>query len=171
MTLKKNYSFSRFSPENMDLILCWVESEEDRVLWYGNSFSQGLNTETFTKHLERKNLFAFQLTNSNDEIHAYGEVVVQALDRVTLCRIIVKPSHRKQGLGKFLCECLILEINQWNMVKEISLNTLASNKAALGCYQSLGFKAQGIRKRSRRLGRTWHDLILMSFSTSNHFKK
>lgn len=166
--MNKNYSFSFFKTENIQHVLSWIKDEEDRVLWSGNSFRHGLNRITFERHLERKGLFAYQLTDSKNRIIAYGEVVIKSVECATLCRIIVKPTLRSQGLGKLLCKSLLERINQWDSVQKISLNTLTCNNAALSCYQSLGFQIQGIRKRSRRIGRSWHDLVVMSVFTSIH---
>ena len=156
------YQFGRFSDEHTDIVLSWVQNEKDRVLWSGNSFSEGLNQIRFNNHLKRKDLFAFQLLDSKKYIQAYGEIVIQAIDRATLCRILVNPKMRGKGLGKLFCKRLILEIKDWNVIREISLNTLTSNKPALACYKSLGFRGKAIKKKSRRIGNTWHDLICMS---------
>jgi RimJ/RimL family protein N-acetyltransferase len=156
------FQFRRFSDEHTSTVLSWIQSEKDRVLWSGNSFSEKLNQIRFNDHLKRKDLFAFQLLDSKGFIQAYGEIVIQATDRASLCRILVHPKMRGKGLGKFFCKRLILEIKDWVVIREISLNTLTSNKPALACYKSLGFRGEAIKEKSRRIGDTWHDLIFMS---------
>ena len=153
----KAFHFARFSLDYTDTILSWVQGEKDRVLWSGNSFSGGLNHQRFKDHLRRKDLFAFQLLDSEKNIHAYGEVVLQAIDRASLCRIMVDPQIRGKGLGKYFCQKLIMEIKAWGVIREISLNTLTSNNPALRC-----FRQESIRKKSRKIGNTWHDLVFMS---------
>jgi RimJ/RimL family protein N-acetyltransferase len=156
------FQFIRFSDEHTSTVLSWIQSEKDRVLWSGNSFREKLNQIRFNDHLKRKDLFAFQLLDSKGFIQAYGEIVIQATDRASLCRILVHPKMRGKGLGKFFCKRLILEIKDWDVIREISLNTLTSNKPALACYKSLGFRSEAIKEKSRRIGDTWHDLIFMS---------
>ena len=156
------FQFRRFSDEHTATVLSWIQSEKDRVLWSGNSFSEELNQIRFHDHLERKDLFAFQLLDSKGLIQAYGEIVIQAIDRASLCRILVNPKMGGKGLGKFFCKRLILEIKDWDVIREISLNTLTSNKPALACYKSLGFRSEAIKEKCRRIGDTWHDLIFMS---------
>lgn len=156
------FQFRRFSDEHTATVLSWIQSEKDRVLWSGNSFSEKLNQIRFNDHLKRKDLFAFQLLDSKGFIQAYGEIVIQATDRASLCRILVHPKMRGKGLGKFFCKRLILEIKDCDVIREISLNTLTSNKPALACYKSLGFRSEAIKEKSRRIGDTWHDLIFMS---------
>lgn len=156
------FQFRRFSDEHTATVLSWIQSEKARVLWSGNSFSEKLNQIRFNDHLKRKDLFAFQLLDSKGFIQAYGEIVIQATDRASLCRILVHPKMRGKGLGKFFCKRLILEIKDWDVIREISLNTLTSNKPALACYKSLGFRSEAIKEKSRRIGDTWHDLIFMS---------
>jgi RimJ/RimL family protein N-acetyltransferase len=156
------FQFRRFSDEHTATVLSWIQSEKDRILWSGNSFSEKLNQIRFNDHLKRKDLFAFQLLDSKGFIQAYGEIVIQATDRASLCRILVHPKMRGKGLGKFFCKRLILEIKDWVVIREISLNTLTSNKPALACYKSLGFRSEAIKEKCRRIGDTWHDLIFMS---------
>ena len=158
----ETFQFRRFSDEHTATVLSWIQSEKDRVLWSGNSFREKLNQIRFNDHLKRKDLFAFQLLDSTGFIQAYGEIVIQAIDRASLCRILVHPKMRGKGLGKFFCKRLILEIKDWDVIREISLNTLTSNKPALACYKSLGFRSEAIKEKCRRIGDTWHDLIFMS---------
>jgi len=168
--IKQSYRFSRFSTDNLQQVLSWIHCEKDQVLWSGNTFSRGLSPQSFLTHLRRRDLFAYELLNQKNEIHAYAEVVIQGIDRATLCRIIVKPSHRGKGLGKFICECLISEIREWQGIEEISLNTLTSNEIAVKCYKNLGFREDGIRKKSRKIGNTWHDLVFMSMQVNDTLK-
>ena len=74
--------------------------EKDRVLWSGNSFSEGLNQIRFNDHLKRKDLFAFQLLDSNGHIQAYGEIVIQAIDRATM-QDFAHPKMRGKTWGNF----------------------------------------------------------------------
>ena len=157
-----SYNLSRFTLDHTDKLLSWIKTPEDKILWSGNSFLSGLNRYSFKEHLRRKDLFAFQLLNQKKDIQAYGEIVVKAMDQATLCRIIVNPDNRGKGFGKYLCKQLISEIQEWNVIRKISLNTLSCNYVALSCYESLGFSQQCVRKKSRRIGSEWHDLIFMS---------
>ena len=166
MTSPGLFTLSRFTLDHTDTLLSWIQTSEDKVLWSGNSFISGLNRYLFKEHLRRKDLFAFQLLNQEKDIQAYGEIVLKAMDQATLCRIIVNPENRRKGIGRFFCKKLISEIKEWKVIKEISLNTLSCNSAALSCYESLGFSQQGIRKKSRRMGSDWHDLIFMSLKLS-----
>ena len=162
MTSSGLFTISRFTLDHIDTLLSWIQTPEDKVLWSGNSFISGLNRYLFKEHLCRKDLFAFQLLNQEKDIQAYGEIVLKAIDQATLCRIIVNPENRGKGIGKYLCKKLISEIKEWKVIKEVSLNTLSCNYVALSCYESLGFSQQGVRKKSRRIGSDWHDLIFMS---------
>ena len=162
MTSKKVFSFTRFSSQNIKDVLSWVKNEEDLIYWSGNSFKHGISIDSFVQHLERKDLLPYQIIDQSKRIQAYGEVVIQDIERATLCRIIVNPVNRRQGLGTFLCKCLISEIENWNTIEEIALNTLTSNQAAVSCYKALGFKEQGLKKKCRRIKNSWHDLLYMS---------
>lgn len=149
-------------------MLSWIQTERDRVLWSGNSFIDGLNLPSFQKHLQREDLLAFQILNKNAAINAYGEIILKSKEQATLCRIIVAPKIRGKGIGRLLCENLISEIRKLGGIKEVSLNTLTCNTAAMACYKSLGFINLGTRKKCRRIGHYWHDLIFMSLRLSNH---
>lgn len=149
-------------------MLSWIQSESDRVLWSGNSFIDGLNLLSFQKHLRREDLLAFQLLDKSKIINGYGEIILKSKKQATLCRIIVAPRIRGEGIGKYLCENLISEIRKLKDIKEVSLNTLTCNKAAMACYKSLGFSNLGIKKKCRKIGNSWHDLIYMSLQLSNN---
>jgi len=77
-------------------------------------------------HLQRKDLFAFQLLDSQrDVIQAYGEIVIQATDRASLMQDFGTPQNaRERTWGSSFVKRLILEIKDWDVVREISLNTL-----------------------------------------------
>lgn len=161
-------NFSRFTEHQAATVLSWIQTERDRVLWSGNSFIDGLNLPSFQKHLQREDLLAFQILNKNAAINAYGEIILKSKEQATLCRIIVAPKIRGKGIGRLLCENLISEIRKLGGIKEVSLNTLTCNTAAMACYKSLGFINLGTRKKCRRIGHYWHDLIFMSLRLSNH---
>ena len=70
-------------------------------------------------------------------------------------------------MGKNFCKRLISEISQLNGITQVSLNTLTSNDPAMTCYRSLGFRKKAIRRKSRLIEDSWHDLILMSLNLPN----
>ena len=171
MSSFESLKLRRFCNENINEILSWVQCEKDRVLWSGNSFNHELSHCSFLKHLKRKDLLSFQLTNRYNSIEAYGEIVMQDVARVSLCRIIIKPKARGQGMGKHFCKRLISEVKKLNGIREISLNTLSSNVPAMSCYRSLGFIKKGVSRKSRLIENSWHDLIFMSLKIASTIKE
>ncbi|MBF0528161.1 MAG: ribosomal protein S18-alanine N-acetyltransferase [Deltaproteobacteria bacterium] len=62
-----------------------------------------------------------------------------------LLNIAVHPSHRQQGLGRFLIKYM-LDYGRETGIHEVFLEVRPSNTAARRLYESLGFSAIGIRK-------------------------
>ena len=63
----------------------------------------GLSTLIFLQHQKRKDLWAFSLRNKHNDLCGYAELVKRTNLQFNLCRVIVKPTLRRKGLGKFLC--------------------------------------------------------------------
>ena len=142
-------------------LLSWIKSEEDKQFWSGNTFQEGLNPDIFSIHLQRKDVHSYCFLGERNSLLAYGEIVIVEGEKGILCRVIIKPELRKQGIGKKF----IKELSNWafkeKSLPKIILNTFGHNVPARKCYQSLGFKEVSFRKNFRRVENKWRDLVVM----------
>ena len=79
----------------------------------------------------------------------------------SICRIIVNPEFRGQGLGALFCENLIKCIKSKKTVRTICLNTLVTNKQAIACYQKLGFQVIAKKRSSIKVGTQYLKTVIM----------
>jgi RimJ/RimL family protein N-acetyltransferase len=50
----------------------------------------------------------------------------------------------------------------------VSLRCLETNKRALTCYESSGFRREGVEREAVRLGDMWHDVLLLAKLARDH---
>ena len=72
-------------------------------------------------------------------------VMAPVLDESTLMNICVRPACQGEGVGRALLNFLIDEATTNGIVK-VYLEVRASNKIAIGLYESLGFEQLAVRK-------------------------
>ena len=70
------------------------------------------------------------------------------------------PQFRDQGLGRRLAEKTILQAKRIGL-ERIELDVYASNKAAIGLYQSLGFALEGVKRKGQKLDGVYDDVVVM----------
>ena len=142
-------------------LLSWIRNEDDRQFWSGNTFQEGLNSDIFSTHLQREDVYSHCFLGDKQSLIAYGEIVVPDDKKGVLCRVIIKPDLRKKGIGRNF----ISELCNWAFKKKslykITLNTFGHNLPARKCYQSLGFKEVAFKKKFRRVENRWRDLVIM----------
>ena len=84
----------------------------------------------------------------NGSVVAYGGMML-APDEGQITNIAVRPSCRRQGLGRAVTEALV-QLAQTRKLEQIALEVRASNEAAISLYRGLGFEKVGRRKNFYR---------------------
>lgn len=84
----------------------------------------------------------FVLCEEDGIVKGYAGLQI-VLDEGYITNVAVKGSFRRQGIARALMEELIKKLDT---LAFISLEVRESNVAAIGLYQSLGFKEEGKRK-------------------------
>ena len=106
---------------------------------YGQAIPcDGFSAHKMRLHLNRTDLDSFASLDKKSKLLCYADIVRKEKRTGVLCRVIVHPDHRRQGLGKAFCEDLLNWAKESGRYSRIHLNTFGHNKAALTCHESLG---------------------------------
>jgi ribosomal protein S18 acetylase RimI-like enzyme len=97
---------------------------------------------------------AYALVSEESAVVGFGQVLPRADNVVHLCRLIVDPAFRGQGMGRYLCIALMNMGTSKYQADHFTLNVCESNTAALRLYRSLGFDATE-RIDSGVIGMVW----------------
>lgn len=106
-------------------------------------FSVPWSEQAFEEALSRT--YAFYFVAKQDDVvvgycGAYGMV-----DEGDINQVAVRKDFRRQGIAGLLVSHLIKELAQKGF-RSVTLEVRMSNEAAIGLYESLGFKKEGVRK-------------------------
>jgi len=153
-----------FPPSRTYDLLSWIQGEEDQQFWSGNTFQEGLNTEVFSIHLQRKDLHSFAFIDEKGLLNSYGEIVNSVGNKAVLCRVIVNPTIRRKGIGRKFVRKIVDWCVAQKKFRRITLNTFGHNKPARNCYRSLGFNEIVLKEKYRKVGPHWRDLVVMEKS-------
>ena len=157
-------SLSPVGKEEVNTLVSWIRNEEDLSLWSGNTFRDGFSAHKMRLHLNRTDLDSFASLDKKRKLLCYADIVRKEKRTCVLCRVIVHPDHRRQGLGKAFCKDLLNWAKDSGRYSRIHLNTFGHNKAALTCYESLGFQTVKVEPKCRKVGGQLRDLVVMAKS-------
>jgi len=161
---REKYQLIPFENAWADQLISWIHSKKDLLFWSGKTFEQGFSRSLFERHLKRKNLYSFSLLNKDKHLLAYGEIVRTGLQSCTLCRVMVHPDRRGEGIGKIFCKLVMQWASEEMAFKKMHLNVLGCNKSAIRCYRSVGFTITMVKRNARVVDQDTHDLFYMATS-------
>lgn len=76
--------------------------------------------------------------------------------------LMVAAAHRRRGIGKALLETAV-DWARESGVRKLELHVFPHNEAAMGLYESFGFRREGLRRGHYRRGPEYLDAVLMAF--------
>ena len=125
---------------------------EEMTLTHLNEISNILTTEfddfwnASILETELKNPYSkYIIAKYNNEIAGFAGVI-DTVDQLEITNIVVKKTHRKEGIGNILLNELIKLAKRENK-NEITLEVNNTNLPAIKLYEKNGFKNVGYRKR------------------------
>lgn len=111
--------------------------------------------ETLEKDMD---IFDFDVLIENGEIVGYCSIAIM-LDYADILNIGVSSQHRRQGYGRLMMDHMIKKA--WNAgVQNVTLEVSVTNEAAIGLYESFGFKKVAKRKQYYQDGQDAYLMIL-----------
>jgi len=122
-----------------DAIGSWIPDALACARWAGPKLAYPFNASELPRLLEVEQGASHVLCHANAGRLGFGQYRLRQPGTVHLCRIIVAPEARGQGLGKSLCRLLIDEAGDATAAEAVTLRVYRDNPAAYAIYSSLGF--------------------------------
>ncbi|TWI54982.1 acetyltransferase (GNAT) family protein [Pseudomonas duriflava] len=116
----------------------WVSDAEACVRWAGPQLLYPFSIDELPALLKVPGE-SFCLTDDEDRLLAFGQYRRVPPHTIHLCRIIVAPEMRRQGLARQLCQRLIQRGVQMTGASKVTLRVYRDNVAAQAVYRQLGF--------------------------------
>lgn len=129
--------------------VCKIEEE---------SFSEKWSEAALKNAIGNDNFRFYCLIDDFDKVSGYVGIA-EACGEGEIVRVAVEKSFRKQGLGNYLLNEVILEEKKIG-TKKLFLEVRESNQAAIRLYEKKGFVIDGRRKNFYR--KPTEDALLMS---------
>jgi ribosomal protein S18 acetylase RimI-like enzyme len=123
---------------DLEEVASWIATARECALWAGWRVSFPIDAGFLPLAIGFSATNAFSLIDGG-ELVAFGQLVKKNEGRGHLARLIVNPSVRGRGYGKWLVRAL-LERARRESFERISLNVDVSNLPAVSLYLKLGFR-------------------------------
>ncbi len=129
-------TIKRMSKEDIDGVIAIEEKAYGAHHWSKDSFMQELSNDL---------AWYYSLFNSDGKLVGYAGTW-HILEEAHITNIAVDMDNRRKGYGEALLKHILDDCYK-EMIKYITLEVRASNKAAIGLYEKYGFTSFGIRKK------------------------
>ncbi len=129
----KNIEITSMTLEDLNQIADILASDFD-TFWNYDILKEELNAENSK----------YWIAKTGQEIVGFAGIKIM-VDQADIMNIVVKKSHRNQGIGSLLLKQLINVSKELNLAS-ITLEVMEENYPAIHLYRNLGFKQIGIRK-------------------------
>jgi RimJ/RimL family protein N-acetyltransferase len=130
----------RFSKGDYATLISWIPDKDALVLCSGRDFHFPLDIPQLDNYLNRKDKIAFSAIDSNGRHFGHADIVLDQPATGRICRVIINPLLRGQGLGKLFVKKLVAAALQISGVEKVTLNVLKENTIATRCYEKCGFE-------------------------------
>lgn len=163
-----------FTADHFTLLASWFKSEEDVVLWGGPFLHYPIDTpqmqsildESTTNPPRRK---CWMVEEDNQLVGHIELGFDRRNDNVILQRVGVNPDYRGRGLAEPMVRLAMREAFSESQVARLELNVFSFNEPAIKVYTKVGFKTEGTRRSSTRVGSQRWDGTVMAILRDEYF--
>lgn len=156
-----------FARQDFARLLAWIDSPVALMQWAGPLFRFPLDEGQLEAYRsaavgETATCRIYTACDADDE--PVGHIELNDLDghSARLCRVMIDPSRRGQGLGRVMIRrALQIGFDELHLHR-IELGVFDFNAAAIRCYELEGFVKEGHLRDARRMGDGYWSLDLMS---------
>ncbi|OJJ20349.1 hypothetical protein BKI52_17960 [marine bacterium AO1-C] len=154
-----------FTDQDYERLLPWVESRQVLLQWASPGYDYPVTkTQLIKKNQERGDQRLIYKGVLDDEIVAHGEIgfIDDVNQSARLCKILINPARRGQGLGTLWIKTLVdigfveLKLNR------IELNVYDYNQPAITCYQKAGLTIEGRIRDAYKVDNNFWSVYRMS---------
>ncbi|AKI97653.1 GNAT family N-acetyltransferase [Kosmotoga pacifica] len=164
-----------FERNDFERLIGWIESPEFLFQWAGTIFSYPLDELQLEEYIQGaegvqpiRRIFKAVDINANTVV---GHIELNNIDLrnkvARISRVLVgEPSMRGKGVGaQMIRKLLEIGFNQLGLHR-IELLVFDFNKAAIRCYEKVGFVKEGLLREARKINDEYQNLYLMSILES-----
>jgi RimJ/RimL family protein N-acetyltransferase len=152
-----------FTGSDAGLILDWITTEEDMLLWSGPALGWPLAPERLTAKAsepDRRSWTAIDARTGTAVGHA--SLLVDPRHRTgRLGRIVTAPAARGRGLGTRLVDAALDVAFDELRLHRVGLSVYSHNTTALRLYERLGFVREGVLRDVALVNGSWWSSVEM----------
>ncbi|MCO4293182.1 GNAT family N-acetyltransferase [Solitalea sp. MAHUQ-68] len=130
-----------FTDNDFDQLKSWITDAEILFQFAGSEFTFPISKDQLIKYSVKNPDRKFYMGYlDNGVAYAFGEIIPQENNSYRLGRLLVgNPNERGKGLGSRFVNELVDECKHCYNASGIDLYVWEGNKAAIKCYQKVGF--------------------------------
>lgn len=170
--IEKTIDLVPFTAEDIDRLIGWIPSEDALLRWTASSFAFPLTREHILTHLQesrRGDRLIFKAVETASGA-VCGHIELGAIDQrnrsLRIGRVLLDSAARGRGLGVVMVRrAVAVAFDQLGMHR-IELGVFDINPQAVRCYESAGFRRDGMRRESflGSGGAYWSEIIMSILS-------
>ena len=131
-------TIATFQQERAGEVVGWPSNIREANAWAGTGVTFPVTTHQLLGWHADPDVHPFAGHHAGQLI-AYGELWVDpSEDEVEFARVIVRPEHRNEGIGRAFVRQLAAQAMRFSL-RNIIIRVAAENERAIRCYQSAGF--------------------------------
>lgn len=158
-----------FRRDDFRLLTTWIPSAESMVQWAGPIFHFPLDLTQADGYLEptrgprpARRAFSAVLDSTGEIV---GHVDLNDIDlenrRASVCRVLVDPRRRRQGIGTHMLEAVARLAFGSLELHRLQLHVFDFNAPAIACYEKVGFVREGVLRDWIRMPDSYWSVIVM----------
>lgn len=159
---------SDFSQEDVERLLGWIDSPAMLGHWAGPAFTYPLTRTQLLEHLRRcaergDHMIYKALDPDGADVVGHAELAITSRQHGTasIGRVLIGPEYRGRGFGTRLMNALLETAFDRLDMHRVELGVFDVNAAALACYESVGFRREGLRRETYRGPNAYWSTVVM----------
>ena len=147
----------KFSKDNYDNLITWVDSAEMLMQFGGPLFTFPLSAEQLDISLRDTNRISFSVVNTATHLSIGHCEIYLSPDSAKIGRILIgEKEQRGKGLGQQIVSLLLEYTFSTLQQTKVELNVFDWNTSAIKCYEKVGFTINPGKRLERKIkDETW----------------
>lgn len=135
-----NLTLDSFTRDAAAEVAGWADSAEEVIAWAGQEVNFPVRAAQFEAWHSDPYVVP-RIARLTGDLVAYGEIWIdREAGEIELARIIVDPTNRGSGIGRFFVKLLLDDARGFNL-PNVFLRVRPENTRAIRCYHAAGFHA------------------------------